>query len=43
MTLAYNMTLSKQHLNLKGLDEITALSKKVKIIMSNTRKTGSKL
>ena len=39
----YNMTLSKQHLNREGLDKIKALSKTVNLVMSITRKTGSKI
>lgn len=36
------MTLSKQHLNQEGLDKIRALSKRVNLVMSISRKTGSK-
>ena len=39
----YNLTLSKQHLNQKGLDNIKALSKRVNLVMSISRKTGSKI
>jgi hypothetical protein len=39
----YNMTLNKEHLQEKGLDRIKALSKKVNLITSITRKTGSKI
>lgn len=38
----YNMTLSKKHLNKESLDKIKALSKRVNLIMSITRKSGSK-
>jgi uncharacterized HAD superfamily protein len=39
---AYNMTLNKQHLNEQGLYKIRALSKRVNLIISVSRKTGSK-
>lgn len=39
---AYNMTLNKEHLNQEGLDKIRALSKRVNLIISISRKTGSK-
>ena len=39
---AYNMTLGKQHLNKEGLDKIRLLSKRVNLIISVSRKTGSK-
>jgi len=39
---AYNMTLNKEHLNQQGLDKIRTLSKRVNIIISISRKTGSK-
>lgn len=38
----YNMTLSKKHLNQESLDKIKALSKRVNLITSITRKSGSK-
>lgn len=38
---AYNMTLNKEHLEEKGLDKIRALSKRVNLIISVSRKTGS--